>query len=65
MLAVADAIFINRNSVPAGELVPLRRHRFVAAAAAVPMFKNAPQVDYDLLRRDLDVSADQELPDRV
>jgi hypothetical protein len=34
-----------RNGVPVGELTPLRRRRFVAAEAAVALFRTAPAVD--------------------
>ena len=51
---------VTRHGVPVGELVPLRRHRFVAAEAAVAMFRAAPPVAYDRFRRDLDAVADQD-----
>lgn len=50
---------VTRNGVPVGELAPLRRHRFVAAEAAVALFKGAPSVDLRRLRRDLDDIASQ------
>jgi len=40
-----NSCVITRNGVPVGELTSLHRHRFVTAAAAVALFKNAPQVD--------------------
>ena len=52
---------VTRNGVPVGELTPLRRHHFVAAEAAVAMFKTAPPVDYKRLRADLDAAASQEV----
>jgi antitoxin (DNA-binding transcriptional repressor) of toxin-antitoxin stability system len=51
---------VTRSGVPVGELVPLRRHRFIRAEAAVAMFHGAAPVDYQTLRRDLDAHADQE-----
>jgi antitoxin (DNA-binding transcriptional repressor) of toxin-antitoxin stability system len=45
---------VTRNGVPVGELAPLRRHRFVSAAAAVAAFRDAPPVDFARLRADLD-----------
>ena len=51
---------VTRNGVPVGELAPLRRHRFVSADAAVDLFRNAPGVDLDRLRDDLDRVASQE-----
>lgn len=56
-----ETFVVTRNGVPVGELTPLRRHRFVAAEAAVAMFKRAPRVDYERLRADLDAAAIQEV----
>jgi prevent-host-death family protein len=58
-LDAGETFIVTRNGVPVGELVPLRRHRFVAAEAAVAMFRSAPPVDYAKLRADLDVVVDQ------
>jgi antitoxin (DNA-binding transcriptional repressor) of toxin-antitoxin stability system len=55
---------VTRNGVPVGELAPLRRHRFVSAEAAVAVFKSAPSVDLERLRRDLDDAASQDLNPR-
>ena len=55
---------VTRNGVPVGELAPLRRHRFVAAEAAVALFKGAPSVDLGRLCRDLDEIASQGLEPR-
>ncbi len=46
------------------ELTPRRRHRFVAAEAAVALFRTAPGVDYRQFRADLDAVADQSLTPR-
>jgi len=54
-----ETFVVTRNGVPVGELTPLRRHRFVAADAAVALFRDAPHIDYDRLRADLDEIADQ------
>jgi len=54
-----EAFIVTRNGVPVGELTPLRRHRFVAAEAAVALFTQAPRVNYDQFRADLDEIADQ------
>lgn len=48
---------VTRSGVPVGELVPLRRHRFVAAETAVAIFQAAPPLDHERLRRDLDAIA--------
>lgn len=55
-----DTFVVTRNGVPVGELVPLRRHRFVAAEAAVELFRGAPALDYERLRSDLDAVASQD-----
>jgi antitoxin (DNA-binding transcriptional repressor) of toxin-antitoxin stability system len=55
-----ESFVVTRNGVPVGELVPLRRHRFVAAETAVAMFRAAPPVDYSRLRADLDAVASQD-----
>jgi prevent-host-death family protein len=49
-----QAFVVTRNGVPVAELTPLRRHRFIAAEAAVAMFRTAPSVDHDRFRADLD-----------
>lgn len=54
-----ETFIVTRNGVPVGELTPMRRHRFVAAEAAVAYFRGAPGVDYERLRADLDALADQ------
>jgi prevent-host-death family protein len=60
-----ESFVITRNGTPVGELVPLRRHRFVAASTVVAMFRDAPPIDAAAFRNDLDGVADQELPDRA
>ncbi len=55
-----ETFVVTRNGVPVGELLPLRRHRFVAAETAVAMFRAAPPVDYERLRADLDAAARQD-----
>jgi len=55
---------VSRNGRPVGDLRPLRRHRFVTAAATVEMFRNAPGLDWKRIRRDLDEVIDQHLNPR-
>lgn len=59
-----ETFIVTRNGVPVGELTPLRRHRYVSAATAVAIFRNAPPVDATRFRRDLDVLADQTIEPR-
>ncbi|MGI9155802.1 MAG: type II toxin-antitoxin system Phd/YefM family antitoxin [Marmoricola sp.] len=51
---------VNRNGHPVGELRPLHRRRFMRSAAAVELFRGAPAIDLEKLRRDLDEVVDQE-----
>jgi antitoxin (DNA-binding transcriptional repressor) of toxin-antitoxin stability system len=55
-----ETFVVTRNGVPVGELTPLRRHRFVSTEAAVALFRNAPHVDLEKFRADLDAVAIQE-----
>ncbi len=56
-----ESFVVTRNGAPVGELTPLRRHRFVTSVVAVAIFKNAPPIDPDRFRADLDVWADQDI----
>lgn len=55
-----ETFIVTRNGVPVGELTPLRRHRFVAAEAAVALFRTAPAVDARRFRSDLDQVVSQD-----
>jgi antitoxin (DNA-binding transcriptional repressor) of toxin-antitoxin stability system len=50
---------VTRNGVPVGELTPMRRHRFVSTDAVLAMFENAPSIEFEQLRTDLDYVASQ------
>jgi prevent-host-death family protein len=54
-----ESFVVTRNGVPVGELTPSRRRRFVAAEAAVAVFRGAPRIDRRRFREDLDAVADQ------
>jgi prevent-host-death family protein len=60
-----ESFIVTRNGVPVGELAPLRRHRFVPADAAVAVFRNAPAIDADRFRADLDSVAGQDVEPRA
>jgi len=60
-----ETFIVTRNGVPVGELTPLRSHRFVAAEAAVALFRAAPGIDYERFRTDLDSVASQDLTPRA
>lgn len=55
-----ETFIVTRHGVPVGELSPLRRHRFVAAEAAVALFRAAPSVSSERFRADLDLIASQD-----
>ena len=56
------SFIVTRNGVPVGELIPVRSHRFVIAEEALAIFRNAPAIDGQRLRDDLDRWVDQDLP---
>lgn len=60
-----QSFIVTRAGVPVGELVPLRRHRFVSADAVVAVFRGAPPIDYRDFRRDLDMVANQDSTPRA
>jgi prevent-host-death family protein len=60
-----ESFIVTRNGVPVGELTPLRRHRFVAAEAAVALFRTAPAVDGRRLRSEIDQVASQDASPRA
>lgn len=55
-----ESFVVTRNGVEVGELLPLRRRQFVAAEAAGAAFAEAPRVDADELRDDIDALLDQD-----
>ena len=55
-----ESFVVTRNGVAVGELRPLARRRFVAAAAVSAAFSSAPRVDGGRFRRDLDAFLDQD-----
>jgi prevent-host-death family protein len=59
-----ESFVVTRNGTPVGELTPLRRHRFVSTDAVVAMFRNAPAIDSDRFREDLDAHVDQDTTPR-
>jgi prevent-host-death family protein len=59
-----ETFIVTRNGTPVGELTPMRRHRFVSTDAVVAMFRNAPAVDAERFRADLDAIAKQDAEPR-
>lgn len=60
-LDAGESFVVTRNGTPVGELVPLRRARFVSAQVARSVFMGAPRVDFGHLRADLDLVVDSEV----
>ena len=60
-----EEFVVTRNGVPVGELRPIGRRPFVAAAAAVAAFAGAPRIDRARFRRDLDRLADPDFTPRA
>lgn len=58
-LDAGESFVVTRSGTPVGELSPFRRHRFISADTAIGIFHGAPPVDFDRLRADLDLVADQ------
>jgi prevent-host-death family protein len=59
-----EAFVVTRNGVPVGELIPLRRRRFVARDAVVAAFVHAPAIDAVRFRSDLDRHVSQDIGPR-
>jgi antitoxin (DNA-binding transcriptional repressor) of toxin-antitoxin stability system len=56
---------VTRNGQPVGELRPLRRGRFAAAAAMAEVFRHAPPLDRAKFREDVDAAVDQDAAPRA
>lgn len=56
---------LTRNSVPVGELRPLRRQRLVDVRLVSELFRNAPRIDGEQFLRDLDDAVHQDVETRV
>lgn len=56
---------VTRNSVPVGELRPLRRRRLVDARLVTELFRGAPRVDAGQFKRDVDAFVDQGVDPRA
>ncbi len=55
-----ESFVVTRNGVPVGELMPLRRQRFVAAETAMGVFAGAPAIDSGKFRTDMSRVLDQD-----
>jgi len=59
-----ESYLVTRNGVPVGELVPIRRRRFVSVDAVVEAFDGAPAIDLKRFRSDVDAGLDQSITPR-
>lgn len=55
-----DSFVVTRRGVPVGELRPIGRRRSVSAEALLEAFAQAPRIDPERFRADLDAIADQD-----
>jgi len=60
-----EAFVVTRNGVPVGELIPLRRRRFVTREIVTAAFAHAPAIDAARFRHDLDRHLDQDIEPRA
>lgn len=60
-----ETFVVTRNGDPVGELVPLRRRRFVNGPALATAFRNSPRIDYQRFRADIDANVDHDIEPRA
>jgi len=58
-----EKFIVTRSGRPIGELIPLRPRRWVTREQFAETSKNAPAIDVDRFRADLDEAIDWELRD--
>jgi antitoxin (DNA-binding transcriptional repressor) of toxin-antitoxin stability system len=64
-LDAGESYVVTRNGQPVGQLLPLRRQRFVKRAAIRELFRGAPALDAAAFRADLDRAVDQDIEPRA
>jgi prevent-host-death family protein len=57
-LDAGERFTVTRNGVPVGELVPARRRRFVSRETVLRAFADAPPIQADRFRADVDRHVD-------
>lgn len=57
-LEAGETFIVTNNGRPVGELTPLRRQRFVSREAIHEAFKDAPQLDHQQMRDEMDAVLD-------
>lgn len=55
-----EEFIVTRNGVPVGELLPIRRRRFVPREEITRVFSATPPIDFRRFREDVDRYLDQE-----
>lgn len=60
-----EAFVVTRNGVPVGELIPVRRRRFVPREAVLAAFAHAPAIDAARFRDDVDRYVAQDIEPRA
>ena len=64
-LDAGETFIVTRNGEPVGELVPLRRHRYVSKAVVAAAFAGAPSIDAARFRGDIEAFADPDIEPRA
>ena len=60
-----ESYVVTRNGVPVGELLPIRRSRFVPADVVIGAFEGAARIDATQFRADVDAVIDQDAAPRA
>lgn len=63
-LDAGESFLVTRNGIAVGELVPLRRSRFVRSELLLDVFRGGPRIEYERFRDDVDAFVDQEVTPR-
>lgn len=64
-LDAGESFLVTRNGIAVGELVPIRRSRFVRTDLLLDIVRGGPRIDYDRFRADVDAFVDQDLTPRA
>lgn len=59
-----ESFLVTRNGVGVGELVPLRRGRFVRTELLLDLAFGGPRIEYQRFREDVDAVLDQDIAPR-
>jgi antitoxin (DNA-binding transcriptional repressor) of toxin-antitoxin stability system len=64
-LDAGESFLVTRNGVAVGELVPIRRARFVRTDLLMDLMFDAPKIEYERFREDMDRYVDQDTAPRA